>query len=153
VNIIQARSRATAHHYPRLGKALAYVYVDILRFCYSVCVRFSKKKQGIFGFLIEARQLCGLSNRVCVEWRLRASFIGRITWKPLRAHFSDILEALEEHKKLLVLELSNASTAEAMKFYTRVERRINDISFPPRDKDPEEEIEDRGMEVSIHHIL
>lgn len=62
----------------------------------------------------------------------------------VRESFSDVLKALEDHKKLLELELSKASTAEAMKFYTLVERRMGNISSAPCDKHVEEEIKDRG---------
>ena len=59
---------------------------------------------------------------------LKDTFIGRLAWTPVSVQFSNILSKLEEHRKLLDLEISNASTEETLNFYAKVEKKLfNDI--------------------------
>lgn len=51
VVVLQARAAAHGSSYPRLAKALALVYVDILRFCHSAYLVFSNRKRGMTSLL------------------------------------------------------------------------------------------------------
>ncbi len=55
---------------------------------------------------------------------MKTTFIGRLTLTPVSVQFSDILSKLEEHKTLLDLQISNASTQEALKFYVKMEEKL-----------------------------
>jgi hypothetical protein len=46
LQMIQSRAHSQGRSYPRLAKALSYVYLDVLRFCHSVCILFSRSQNG-----------------------------------------------------------------------------------------------------------
>jgi len=52
-------------------------------------------------------------------------------WKPFKLQFSELLEHLQIHKDLLHLELTVASTEEAVKFYREVEERLEASEVNP----------------------
>jgi hypothetical protein len=58
---------------------------------------------------------------------LRASFIGRLIWKPFDLQFADVLKRLEDHKTLFELEVSLASTEESLRFYAKYEADLREV--------------------------
>ena len=62
-----------------------------------------------------------------IGFRFSACLIGRLMWKPFDVQFNDLLNEFRENAKLLELELSIASSEEAMAFYTAVENRFRDV--------------------------
>jgi hypothetical protein len=63
--------------------------------------------------------------------RLKASFIGRLIWKPFDLQFADVLTRLEEHKELFRLEASLASTEESLRFYAKCEDSVRQAERQP----------------------
>lgn len=124
VNVLQSRAQNQGHSHPRLAKALSFVYVDILRFCHNTCLLFSRKRKG--------QHSIGLSlvlTKFFLEMKLRESFIGRLVWMPISVQFSDVLSTLKEHKELLDLEISRASTEESLRFYAVLEEKMRDAEL------------------------
>lgn len=61
------------------------------------------------------------------KWKMKASFIGQLLWKPVHAQHTDIVRNLDSHQKLLELELSSASTEEALRFFAEMEKKMEEL--------------------------
>ena len=127
VTVLQQHAQRRGEGYPNLAKTLSYVYLDILRFCHKICMLLSRKPKGNVPNDLSTT-LC-LCVSCILGLKLKMKFIGRLTWAPVNVQFIAILSKLEEHRKLLKFQLSNASSKEALKFYAMVEEKLlqNDI--------------------------
>ncbi|KAK1768102.1 hypothetical protein QBC33DRAFT_585007 [Phialemonium atrogriseum] len=103
VTILQERAASHDGSHPRLANALAFVYVDILRFCHSAYMLFANKKRSL---------------------RVKLSLIGRLLWRPFDVQYSGLVSRLQQHSKLFEVEVSLASTEEAMRLFARYEESI-----------------------------
>jgi hypothetical protein len=65
-------------------------------------------------------------NAIFLGLKLKGSLLGRITCRPVTIQYEEILSKLKEHKKLLELEISKASTEEALGFYAKFEEMMDD---------------------------
>jgi hypothetical protein len=79
-------------------------------------------------------------------FRMKASFICRLTWMPIRKQFKNLLSNLKDHKEFLELEISRASTEEALRFYAFYEQNMRKDHYP----DPKlcKEREEREQKIS-----
>lgn len=71
-------------------------------------------------------------------------------WKPFRVQFEDLLQQLKESTELLELELSMATSREAMAFYTKLEQRFLN---PRTDHDSSRSILEEQPGTGNYHLI
>ncbi|KAM5357150.1 hypothetical protein ACJZ2D_016563 [Fusarium nematophilum] len=94
--IARRTSQQAAAAFPRLVKALGYIYGDILEFCHRVCKL--------------------LSGSEIVS---RIKFFGKMAFIPFETHFQEIIEKFELHSQLFAFHMQTVSNEEAIKFYSQ----------------------------------
>ncbi len=70
-------------------------------------------------------------------------------WKPFRVQFGDLLQQLKDNTKLLELELSVATSREAMAFYTKLEHQFLN---PRTDHDSSRSILEEKRGTGNYHL-
>lgn len=85
-----------------------------------------------------------------VGFRSRVTFVGRLSGQPIRAQFSSLLKNIEDHKKILELEISRASTEEALRFYNKMEINLLQDNEPPKSSSGGER--DREIKKSLKEL-
>ncbi|KAF4462687.1 NACHT domain-containing [Fusarium albosuccineum] len=91
-------SQNAAAAFPRLVKALAYIYGDMLEFCHRVC-----------------KLLSGSSNKMISKIKL----FGKMLWTPFETYFEEIIEKFKLHAKLFDFQMQRVSNNQALEFYNR----------------------------------
>ncbi|KAI0862908.1 hypothetical protein F4860DRAFT_102910 [Xylaria cubensis] len=91
----------------RLRRALAYIYSDLIQFCFDICVLFSRQKS---------------------KFRLKfpGSFLSSC-WKPFDTRFATLIKRWDEHKQIIELELHASSALHQLHTNTVVEEKLRSI--------------------------
>jgi len=63
-------------------------------------------------------------------FRARTSFISQLSRMPIHTQFGNLLSNIKDHEKLLELEISRASTEEALRFYDLMEKKVLEKDKP-----------------------
>ncbi|KAF2185894.1 hypothetical protein K469DRAFT_687714 [Zopfia rhizophila CBS 207.26] len=105
---MQARAQQQQKDTPdRLLKALAYIYTDLLQFCFDACKLLSKKS---------SRFLC-----------LKSSFANSMNWTPFDVRYDQLLKRWKEHNQLMYLEMRVSSHVEQMESAAKLEEMLRKI--------------------------
>jgi hypothetical protein len=99
-----------------LSEALGNVYADVVQFCYDLIRLFAPKKNG------KSQLSSYLQNLNSVGLRYKASFVSRLLFRPFENQFSDVIERLDAHQRLLKLYMSVNTDVEAFEFHSKFER-------------------------------
>lgn len=133
VSRLQAEAAKRGETYSSLAKAMAFLYRDILGFCHDICLMFAKKRQG---------------------FKAPTSFISRLALMPIQTQFTSVISSIKDHKELLELEITRASTEEALRFYDKMEEQIltaDNVRAPRDDSGGDEQLKVQ-LEKLLHWI-
>ncbi|KAF5645963.1 NACHT domain protein [Fusarium tjaetaba] len=93
------RSRLTANGHEgsnRIFKTLAYIYADLIQFCFEMCKLFTRKRSRLL--------------------MLHSSFSYSTVWRPFDIRYDDLLQRWKDHREIFELEMS--ITANIQQFET-----------------------------------
>ncbi|KAI0376424.1 hypothetical protein F5Y04DRAFT_209945 [Hypomontagnella monticulosa] len=88
----------------RLTRALAYIYSDLIQFCYDICQLFSRRRSKLLSF--------------------PGSFIYSSLWKPFNHRFDTLLQRWKEHKEIIDLELHVAAASKQLRLTTKLDEKL-----------------------------
>ncbi|KAI8628018.1 hypothetical protein F5Y19DRAFT_439227 [Xylariaceae sp. FL1651] len=89
----------------RIFRALAYIYSDLLQFCFDICKVFTRKRSKLL--------------------MLKSSFAYTTPWRPFDVRYDRLLQRWDEHRKIIELEMSVSASIEQFETSNRVEEMLS----------------------------
>ncbi|KAF5672847.1 NACHT domain-containing protein [Fusarium circinatum] len=104
------RSRLTAKGHEgskRIFKTLAYIYADLIQFCFEMCKLFTRKRSRLL--------------------MLHSSFAYSTVWRPFDIRYDDLLQRWKDHREIFELEMSITANIQQFEIGDRVDELLKRV--------------------------
>ncbi|KAJ3539608.1 hypothetical protein NM208_g5417 [Fusarium decemcellulare] len=105
VSTLRSRLLSREHQrFNRIFRALAYIYADLIQFCFDMCKLFTRKRSKLL--------------------MLRTSFAYSTLWRPFDVGYDGLLQRWKQHREIFELEMSVSTTIQQLEASDRVEEML-----------------------------